>query len=97
MITACLADVALLANGVNVAVQVFDLEEESWMLIPYHTLLLAPAPTMSSGARPSLESGSILLHCEQAFPDTGEAGPGGKVEKGFGRGQAAVSKGEVMS
>lgn len=92
MILACLADVAL-ANGVKV--QVFDLEEESWMLIPYHTLLLAPAPTMSSGARPSLESGSILLHCEQAFPDTGEAGPGGRVEKGLGRGQAAVSKGEV--
>ena len=51
MILACLADVAL-ANGVKV--QVFDLEEESWMLIPYHTPLPAPAPTMSSGARPRL-------------------------------------------
>ena len=45
----------------------------------------------------SLESRSVLLHYEQAFPDTGKAGPGGIVGKGLGREQVAVSKGEVMS
>ena len=44
LMPACLTDVAL-ANDVKAAVQVFDLEEESWMLIPYHTPLPTPAPT----------------------------------------------------